>query len=84
MIQSEIEAIVAETAANDEDPRKALHGRLQIAVLLLAASRPYLVPISTDTAVALGEAMGALGKAKALVGRDIDDAAARQAGPHAV
>jgi hypothetical protein len=59
----------------DQDPRKELHRLLQHAVLLIGSGLPFGIgTISTDTALAVGEAMGAVRKAKALVGRDIDDA----------
>jgi hypothetical protein len=64
---------------DEKDPRKELHNLLQHAVLLIASGLPFGVgTISTDTALAIGEAMGAVRKAKALVGRDIDDAEQRK------
>ncbi len=59
----------------DPDPRKELHRLLRNAVVMVGSALPFGVgTISSDTALAVGEAMGALRKAKALVGRDIDDA----------
>lgn len=54
--------------------RAELHGILQnhydeLHVLLQPNAMPH---ISTDTAAAIGYAIGSISKAKALVGRDID------------
>jgi hypothetical protein len=56
---------------------RALHALLQRAADELVEFRfRGAVPdsLSSDTAFAIGEALGVLSKAKALVGRDIDDA----------
>ena len=49
------------------------HRILTEAYKLVAQLYPVKEPISSDTAFAIGEALGVLSKAKALVGRDIDD-----------
>lgn len=56
---------------------KELHEKLQLMFEELGALRkdPVLYETGTDTVFALGEVMGVLSKAKALVGRDIDDSA---------
>jgi hypothetical protein len=41
---------------------------------LIKARHTVIVDVGPDTLIALGKAMGALDEAKALVGRDIDDA----------
>jgi hypothetical protein len=51
-----------------------VHKSLQQAFDILAVMYGNIPPMSTDTAFALGEATGLIAKAKALVGRDIDDA----------
>lgn len=52
-----------------------IHARLQRAFNSLAEVHNNFPPsISDDTCFALGEALGVISKAKAFVGRDIDDA----------
>lgn len=50
-----------------------IHRILTEAYKLTISLYPVKHPISSDTAYAIGEAGGILSKAKALVGRDIDD-----------
>lgn len=58
--------------------REQVHETLEIAFETLAELRGQLEgDLRTDTAFALGEALGTVFKAKALVGRDIDDARER-------
>jgi hypothetical protein len=54
-----------------------IHGVLTKAFGDIAALLGHVDDVSPDPAVAIGEALGLLGKAKALVGRDIDTAVAR-------
>lgn len=61
-----------------EDGLKAVHGILSEAYKLTASLYPVKHPISGDTAFAIGEATGILSRAKALVGRDIDDLRSRK------
>jgi hypothetical protein len=51
---------------------KEIHEVLQQAYGAVAALHGQCDPVSADTAFAIGEALGTLGKAKGLVGRDID------------
>lgn len=53
------------------------HRILQEAHQLVSKLYPVKAPISNDTAFAIGEATGILSRAKALVGRDIDQLRAR-------
>lgn len=64
--------------AADEGPMKPteVHKVLEDAYAQLKGLIYELEDVRTDTAAAIGYATGALSKAKALVGRDIDDAAA--------
>lgn len=56
------------------DELRDLHGRLQRAFEELAAFRGALPEgLSSMSAFALGEAVGTISKAKAQVGRDIDE-----------
>jgi hypothetical protein len=54
-----------------------VHGVLREALDRLARLHGELDSVSTDTAFAIGEALGMISRAKALVGRDIDDARQR-------
>ena len=55
---------------------REVHAVLQTAFEHVMTLRGQLSDdVGTDSAFAIGEAMGVLAKAKALVGRDIDDAA---------
>jgi hypothetical protein len=61
---------------NDIAALEAIHARLRAThdeVLDLVYSESALHTMSTDTAAALGYAVGCISKAKALLGRDIDD-----------
>jgi hypothetical protein len=60
----------------DVEGLRALHAVLQECWTSLMAVRSAGMPdgSSTDTSFAVGEAAGVIAKAKALVGRDIDDA----------
>jgi hypothetical protein len=58
-------------------PLRDIHALLQHAFEQIASLRGECDDVSTDTAFAIGEALGTISKAKGLVGRDIDDAAAR-------
>ena len=51
---------------------KEIHKVLRQAFDAVAALRGQCDEVSADTAFAIGEALGTLGKAKGLVGRDID------------
>jgi hypothetical protein len=51
---------------------KEIHEVLLQAYVAVAALHGQMDGVSTDTAFAIGEALGTLGKAKGLVGRDID------------
>jgi hypothetical protein len=51
---------------------KEIHEVLQQAYVAVAALHGQCDGVSLDTAFAIGEALGTLGKAKGLVGRDID------------
>jgi hypothetical protein len=53
---------------------KLIHGRLQVVVEELLRVAQDLNGLSLDTIFALGETMGIVAKAKALVARDIDQA----------
>lgn len=67
----------------DNPEMVALHATLQKAYELVLTLRVPDWPegIGSDTAFAIGEAAGILSKAKALVGRDIDDARRQQRHP---
>jgi hypothetical protein len=54
---------------------EAAHSVLVKAFDTLLTCRPMMHGVSPDTAFAIGEALGALSKARALLGRDIDQAA---------
>lgn len=49
-----------------------IHGVLTSAFHDIAALHGHVDDVSPDTAFAIGEALGVIAKAKALVGRDID------------
>ena len=51
---------------------KEIHEVLQQAFDAVAALHGQIDGVSPDTAFAIGEALGTLGKAKALLGHDID------------
>jgi hypothetical protein len=55
---------------------KGAHATLVKAYELVISMRVVVSGLSPDTAFAIGEAAGALSKARALLGRDIDQAAA--------
>ena len=59
-----------------------LHRILQEAydTLQVVRARGLAMTIGPDTAFALGEALGTIAKAKALVGRDVDQLKSRQGG----
>ena len=57
----------------DEPGLLETHRILTEAHALLATLYPVKAPISADSAFAIGETLGILTRAKALVGRDIDD-----------
>jgi len=57
---------------------EAIHAILQDAYERLTVLRGSTDQVSTDSAFAIGECVGQLAKAKALVGRDIDIDTARQ------
>jgi hypothetical protein len=67
---------MSDETTTEPDPLRKLHQHLVQAVVLIGSCLPLGITsgISPDTAMAIGEAMGAIRKAKALVGRDIDDA----------
>lgn len=54
---------------------EAAHAVLNKAFDTILTCRPALSGVSPDTAFAIGEALGAISKARALLGRDIDQAA---------
>jgi predicted RNA methylase len=56
---------------------EAIHAVLLDAHNRVAALRGNVETVSTDSAFAIGAALGELSKAKALVGRDIDGARRR-------
>jgi hypothetical protein len=61
-----------------------IYARLGVAFAALGEARGNLDgSVRLDTAFALGEAIGLVAKAKALVGRDIDDGKAGRAGDDA-
>ena len=51
---------------------EAIHKVLSIAFSQIAVLHGQIDDVSPDTAFAIGEALGLIEKAKALVGRDID------------
>jgi hypothetical protein len=53
---------------------KSAHATLVKAFDLVISTRLVVAGLSADTAFAIGEAAGALSKARALLGRDIDQA----------
>lgn len=57
---------------------REIHAVLQKALDDLLTLYGQVDGLSPDTCLAIGYAMGTLSKAKALVGRDIDDAKARE------
>lgn len=59
------------------DEMKRVHGELVTAYGVLSALYPLRVQVSMDTAMAIGEATGILSRARALLGRDIDDRGGR-------
>ena len=61
LLLGEVQAILQEAFAN-----------LQEAFAKVASLHGRLDRVSADTAFSIGEALGTLGRAKALVGRDID------------
>ncbi len=52
--------------------RREIHAVVQQAYDLMIGLYGKCDDVSSDSAFAIGEALGVLGKAKALVGRDID------------
>lgn len=58
--------------AEPENDLIKAHGVLTLAYNAMLALYGHINGASTDTAFAIGEATGVLNKAKALVGRDID------------
>lgn len=52
---------------------KRMHAKLEEAHRLARSLSPLRVAISADTAMAIGESVGILSRARALMGRDIDD-----------
>jgi hypothetical protein len=67
-------------AAIEGDTRTKLmivHGRLEILLAHLLRLRPLIAEAGADTNFAIGHAAGRIEKAKALVGRDIDQLSGR-------
>ena len=56
------------------DRLKAVHGKLRTALHEVLETKDMLDGASTDTLLAIGEALGIISKAKGLLGRDIDQA----------
>lgn len=59
--------------AEQRPPLERAHGQLAGIMGLIADLRPLIEGASPDTFFAFGEAIGTISKAKALLGRDIDD-----------
>jgi hypothetical protein len=56
---------------------KQAHAKLREALNVVQSTRDLVDGASTDTLLAIGETFGTIAKAKALVGRDIDQAEGR-------
>jgi hypothetical protein len=61
----------------DRERLVEMHGKLRDAWDILLTFYPVEAGMREDTAFALGQATGLISQAKALIGRDIDDAAKR-------